>query len=263
MEKQNGEYRVVLVSDIHINKVNRLEDRIHALNEVSEYVNTHDIDLLIDLGDTFEKPNPTEEERIVYSEFVNSILIPYQKIGGNHETINNIIFAYDSSLKNLLIDGIAWQYITSDNESIAFVFCNYGAEHKIPTIINEIHRDNGDAKIYFFGHCTVNGAKTNSGHILRNDEVDATMFAPFEFAFLGDIHKRQMYKNWGYVGALVKRDAGEAGNADGFTVVTIKEDGSFIQEFIEIDGRDYITLIHQEGFPPVISKEIVENNIIS
>lgn len=245
------DYKIVAAADFHLKNSN-LKDKTKALKQLSEYIYKNNIDLFVDLGDSFDTPNPDEETRMVYSDFLNSIPLDCEiiKLGGNHETRDNKIYAYESSMMyNLYAEDNVREitYVKTFHQKAIngcdLFFCNYGHQHFL-----DRNKPLGNHSQYLFAHLTVNGSKINENYVLRNDGVNSEIFKPFTFTFLGDIHKRQMYDNWGYVGALTKNNFGESENTDGFSVITIHridehtpvDSPFFTEEFIPLhDVREY------------------------
>lgn len=233
--------------------------------------------MLIDLGDTFNVPNPTEEVRMVYSKFINDLgpEIDIVKLGGNHETRDTKIYAFESNFREDFFHDNSVVYVKSiyhiDNAydyGCNLVFCNYGHQGGIQQSIKP------KGKNILFAHLTVNGAKVNDNYTLRlNDGVNPKQyFEGYDYVFLGDIHKRQIQGNWRYIGALTKNNFGEAENKDGFSVITLQENDdkniNITEEFIEIPGRDYIKvemtedsgLLYTSGIEGSIFKIIVSGS---
>lgn len=104
----------------------------------------------------------------------------------------------------------------------------------------------------FSGHMVVNEAGFDSGK--RGSELEMTNSVleasvpvsvldegPWVTARLGHIHKRQeLTPKVSYEGSIYKVSFGEHGDAKGFSIIDLNEDGTFTSKFERLDVREYI-----------------------
>lgn len=263
--------KILLFSDLHL-RVNdslgvikdgensRLEDKRKVLKKIVDIAIEQSVDMVVDLGDTFDAINPSDKLRMLYAEGLRPLIenkIKFARILGNHETDGKIGSGEDVSV---------WV----DKESYHVV--------AKPTVINlngleilfipEVNNDQVIKSLVEFpdhlclGHFGVQGADYGSG---KKDESGLLLkhFAKRTYpTYIGHYHKRQeLLQGWiQYIGAICKANFGDADIPTGVTLLTFHGDRPSLtdEEVIEIEERQLHQFIFEEGFT---EKQLVQKGM--
>ena len=119
-------------------------------------------------------------------------------------------------------------------------------------VLSVFDRDNwsvpsGDSKTNIaLYHGAISNSRTDLGWIMDHGEDDLSIFSPFDFGFLGDIHKtNQILDHDGrvrYCGSTVQQNHGET-NDKGFLLWDIQDRDNFTCEHVAVENpKPFITL---------------------
>lgn len=253
-----------------LNGFSLLEDQKYILEQILQIIEEKKIDVLIIAGDIYDKSIPNEGAVELFNEFLNKLVLEHKiytiAIAGNHDSEERINFGsklFES--QNLYIVGKnpkGYEKITIKvREEVADVFLVPYIE---PSKVREIAGDetikrHDEAMAYLVSemkkeqtvhpsivvaHAFVTGGETCEAETCESERrlsvvggaelVSAEHFKDFNYTALGHLHKRQaMGRNYiRYSGSLLKYSISEAGQAKGYVLVDLAEDGSVeIEEF--------------------------------
>ena len=158
MIKKDVMNNILIYSDLHINLFS-LKECILILEEIGMLINKHNIDTIINLGDTFDRLKPSSFELDIFATFI-------RRLGNNKQ---HIILAADSHESTTHTESILNHYgILSDNIT---VMKNYKDEKKL-----------------FCGHFIVKEAKKNFGTTISKKDLH------YAQVFLGHQHSWEIIK---------------------------------------------------------------------
>jgi exonuclease SbcD len=214
--------KLVHLSDLHLGKrVNEfpmLEDQKYILKEIMSLINDEKPDGVIVAGDVYDRTVPAEDAMKVWDDFLVSLSrkkIPVYAISGNHDSA--IRFSDHSALVESTGIRLAPVYdgnvrcITAEDEHGKLNI--YMLPFVKPIVVRSIFPDeeindytdacrvaiehmnvNTDERNILIAHQFVTGAeRCDSEEISVGglDNVDAGVFAPFDYVALGHLHKAQ------------------------------------------------------------------------
>lgn len=213
--------KILIYSDIHISKTSSIlplsydnnskySYRQHMIIKTGEYLanlaDEQNVDLIINLGDTFDQHTVTSYDIDTASKFFEAFRLinkPHLVVVGNHEMINNnfnaiqllnnitniTVIAEPCTVNTDLILGGNTK-IEEPNIELAFMpYCNY-------TDILDYPKGK-----YLFSHLDIQGAVVR-GNITLSEGVDiSTLGSKYDLVFNGHIHKASICKNVVNVGS--------------------------------------------------------------
>ena len=248
--------KIAHISDIHIRNF-RYHDRYkYSFNHLYRSLKENNVDYICMLGDlAHTKENLSAEYFELAANFIKNLsdIAPLIMIMGNHDinlsnqkrqdAITPIYNALESDrIQYLKYSGIA--------EFGNICFCNLSildsSEEWNEKVYSRLSEDKINIGMY---HGAINGSKTDVGYKLET-KINADIFDPFDYTFLGDIHKKQSIGNddsiW-YAGSLIQQDYGEA-NDKGYFIWDISSKTEYKKEFIKIDDMcPFITYTVRNG----------------
>lgn len=222
---------VIHIADIHIRLLNRHTEYREIFNKLYEDIKTAPKNTVIVVaGDiVHSKTNLTPELVNITSDFLYNLskLKPTILIAGNHDVnlknksrldslspiINNIKRNQNDFEENNLIylkdNGL---YKIANCLFSVFSVFNKPTEYNILEDVDPLLFLGIEHKIALY-HGVVNGAKTDTGHVLENSNVNKHSFRNFDIAMLGDIHLANQSMNDSgtikYCGSLITQNHGE------------------------------------------------------
>ena len=148
---------ILLFSDLHLTQQD-LPECIQILEEIGMLSNQYNVDLLIDLGDSFDSLKPTSLELDCFATFIKRL------------NKKMIILAADSH--------------ESETEKQS-ILNHYGILNDTITVIKEYH----DESYLYCGHFIVKEAKKNFG-----TTISKLNFKKYKYVFLGHQHEYEIIK---------------------------------------------------------------------
>ncbi|MDY6029707.1 MAG: exonuclease SbcCD subunit D [Acidaminococcaceae bacterium] len=282
--------RALHISDLHLGKrlleFSLIEDQKYILNQLLELVEEEKIDVVLLAGDVFDKSVPSEEAVNLFDDFLTSLAaasIEVCIISGNHDSAERLGFGKKLLRKNNIYlasvyDGNPCRVIVKDDYGtvniflLPFVKPSYVRRY-VPEDVREAIVTYQDAVQYavksmqvdvsqrniIVAHQFVTGAATcdSEEHILGGlDNVDAGVFADFDYVALGHIHSPQNLAGGKirYCGTLLKYSVSEISQSKSATIIELRSKGNMeiyqrelkpLRDLRKIKGR-YEQLIKME-----------------
>ena len=307
--------KFIHLSDLHIGKrvseYSMLEDQEYILNQIADIVDNESPDGVIIAGDVYDKSVPSAEAVELFDDFLVRLSKRSVKvfvISGNHDSPERIAFGgrlmtesgiYMSPVYNGDISPVVledefgkiniWMlpFVKPANIRRFYEDAEISSYTDAVSVAVEKLDINRDERNIMITHQFVTGAdRTESEDISvgGTDNVDVSVFEPFDYTALGHIHRPQ---NCGsekvrYSGTPLKYSFSEAKDNKSITVVELKEKGSLtvntiplsaMRDMVEIKGKydeimlrdfyknttyqdDYthITLTDEDDIPDAIGK---------
>ena len=249
------------LSDLHIGRqlhhYNLREDQERILGEVIDYAKLIHPDAIIIAGDIYDKPVPPAEAVHLFDDFLVRLAQRPCKtflIAGNHDSADRLSFAarliapsgvfmapvYDGQIQPVeLHDGAGavcvWMLPFLKPAAVRACFPDAVIESDTDALHTAIEHLplNPDVRNVLVAHQFVTGAQSAGSetiHVGGADNVDAAVFAPFDYVALGHIHAaQQIGERIRYCGAPMKYSFDEAGQQKTLTVA-------------ELDGERNLTI---------------------
>lgn len=302
------------LSDLHLGKrVNEfpmLEDQEYILKKILQIVDEEAVDSVLIAGDIYDKPVPSAEAVQLCDDFLYELSrrrLQVFVISGNHDSPERIAFGsrlMDRSGIHMspVYQGRVEPIQTEDAYGVVNVYMlpfvkpalvrRFYPEEEIETYtqaVETVVRDmqvQWDQRNIIVVHQFVTGAwRSDSEEISVGglDNVDASVFEPFDYAALGHIHGSQKIERdtVRYCGTPLKYSFSEANHTKSVTIVTMKEKGDIAVDTVpltpkrdlreirgsymeitaksfyegtETDDYMHITLTDEEDIPDAIGK---------
>ena len=306
--------KFIHLSDLHLGKrisdFSMLEDQEYVLTKIINIIDKETPDGVIIAGDIYDKSIPSADAVQLFDEFLVRLSKRNLKVfvlSGNHDSPERV--AFGSRLMNSsgvymspVYDGSIVPLGLSDDYGMVNIFMlpfikpshvkRYYPDDEISTYSDAIrvaiHNSEIDpaARNILITHQFVTGAsRCDSEDITVGgaDNVDASVFAAFDYVALGHIHSPQNVgvETIRYCGTPLKYSFSEASQSKSTTVVELKEKGQIVVRtvplvpkrdmveikgnYMEITSRNYyknmdtaaymhITLTDEDDIPDAIGK---------
>ena len=307
--------KFIHLSDLHIgkrvNEYSMLEDQQYILNQIISIIDEEKPHGVIIAGDVYDKAVPTAEAVALFDDFL--VKLSNRKlnvfvISGNHDSPERIAFGgrlmkHSGIYLSPVYSGEITPVILEDEYGKINVWMlpfvkpahirkfNEGAEINSYTDAIRLAVDNleinTNERNIMITHQFVTGAERTQSEEISvggSDNVDASVFEPFDYTALGHIHRPQNCKSERvrYSGTPLKYSFSEAKDSKSVTVVELRDKGSLkvttvplvpVRDMVEIKGKyeeimlrnfykdttygeDYthITLTDEEDIPDAIGK---------
>lgn len=302
------------LSDLHLGKrVNEfpmLEDQEYILKKILQIVDEEAVDSVLIAGDIYDKPVPSAEAVQLCDDFLYELSrrrLQVFVISGNHDSPERIAFGsrlMDRSGIHMspVYQGRVEPVQTEDAYGVVNVYMlpfvkpalvrRFYPEEEIETYTQAVEvvvrnmQVQQEQRNIIVAHQFVTGAwRSDSEEISVGglDNVDASVFEPFDYVALGHIHGSQKIgrDTVRYCGTPLKYSFSEANHTKSVTIVTMKEKGeievdtvpltpkrdlreirgSYMEitaksfyEGTETDDYMHITLTDEEDIPDAIGK---------
>lgn len=307
--------KLIHLSDLHLGKrVNEfpmLEDQQYILTEILQIIDREAPDAVLIAGDVYDKSVPSAEAVGLLDEFLVDLSrrkLQVFVISGNHDSPERMAFGgrlMERSGVHLapVYDGKVRPFALSDEYGLVKVYllpfvkpshvrrCFPDREiasytDALSVAIGAMEVDEAERNVLVTHQFVTGAARCDSEEISvgGTDNVDATVFAPFDYVALGHIHGPQQVgrETVRYCGTPLKYSFSESGQQKSITVVELGEKGSVavrtvpltpMRDLVELRGtyqeltfrgfyegtsyqRDYvhITLTDEEDIPDAVSK---------
>ena len=262
--------KIIHLSDLHlgkrVNEFSMLEDQQFILTKIINIIDEQKPDGVIIAGDVYDKSVPSAEAVELFDDFLVRLSKRDLKvfvISGNHDSAERIAFGgrlmnksgiYMSPVYNGKVEPIAINDEWGEINVYMLPFVKptnvrrYYPESEIVTYTDAVKTAvdgmNIDAskRNILVTHQFVTGAlRTESEDISvgGTDNVDASVFADFDYVALGHIHRSQSCTSnfIRYSGTPLKYSFSEVGDNKSVTVVTIKAKGDITLDFIPLTPK--------------------------
>lgn len=262
--------KLIHLSDLHlgkrVNEFSMLEDQQFILTKIINIIDEQKPDGVIIAGDVYDKSVPSAEAVELFDDFLVRLSKRDLKvfvISGNHDSAERIAFGgrlmnksgiYMSPVYNGKVEPITINDEWGEINVYMLPFVKptnvrrYYPESEIVTYTDAVKTAVDDMNIdaskrnILVTHQFVTGAlRTESEDISvgGTDNVDASVFADFDYVALGHIHRSQSCTSnfIRYSGTPLKYSFSEAGDNKSVTVVTIKAKGDIALDFIPLTPK--------------------------
>lgn len=257
--------RLLHISDLHIGKhVNDfplIEDQRFMLGRIVEMIGAYNVDALLIAGDIYDKSSPSAEAVACVDAFLAAVAdggAACFAIAGNHDSAERIaygsrLFAKQNVFVSPLYDGTIARHTLHDEYgpvdfwlipflkpahvkpyfTDAEIGSDYTAAMKAVVDSCPIDRARRNVAVahQFVTACGVDPQRSDSELSLGGlDNVDVSVFDPFDYVALGHIHRPQRIgrDTARYSGSLLKYSASEIRQTKSATLVVLEEKGTAI-----------------------------------
>lgn len=307
--------KLIHLSDLHlgkrVNEFSMLEDQQHILREILRIIDREAPDAVLIAGDVYDKSVPSAEAVGLLDEFLVDLSrreLQVFVISGNHDSPERMAFGgrlmersgvhlapvYDGKVTPFtLCDGLGpvklylLPFVKPSHVRRCFPDREIASyTDALSVAIEAMEVDEAERNVLVTHQFVTGAARCDSEEISvgGTDNVDAAVFAPFDYVALGHIHGPQQVgrETVRYCGTPLKYSFSEAGQQKSVTVVELGEKGSVavrtvpltpLRDLVELRGtyqeltfrgfyegtsyqRDYvhITLTDEEDIPDAVSK---------
>ncbi|MGP9669782.1 exonuclease SbcCD subunit D [Pseudoalteromonas sp. AOP31-A2-14] len=274
--------KFIHTSDWHIGRqfhnVSLLEDQMHVLNQLIEYIKNEDVDALVIAGDIYDRSLPPANAVELLDNVLKSICmdlnIPIILIPGNHDSAERVRFG----AKQMKESGL--HIIGNLNEVIEPVLIEvkgvevafYGIPYCEPLMVRDTFdvevKSFDDAHTYLvdeiknvmsdqqvnvlISHCFIDGAaESDSERPLQIGGADRVSYQPcveFDYVALGHLHSPQ-YKGMEHIrysGSIMKYSFSEQNQKKGITLVEVDKTGLVSQTHLPLKPLRDMRVIEDE-----------------
>ena len=259
--------KLIHLSDLHlgkrVNEYSMLEDQAYILKRIVNVIDDERPEAVIIAGDVYDKSMPSAEAVQLFDDFLYDLARRKLKvfiISGNHDSPERIAFGsriMDGSGIHLspVYDGtivpvsLRDEYGTVDVYMLPFLkpahVRQFHSEVEIGSYTDALRCVIGklplcaDHRNVLITHQFVTGATRSESEDISvggTDNVDAGVFAPFDYVALGHLHSPQNCgtENIRYCGSPLKYSFSEAKDTKSVTVVELGEKGSLTVRRVEL-----------------------------
>ena len=250
--------KLIHLSDLHIgkrvNEVSMIEDQEYILTQILRIIDEEKVDAVLIAGDVYDKSVPSAEAVTLFDDFLCRLAkrqMPTLIISGNHDSPERLAFGnrlFESSgihISPVYNGEVEFVAMSDEHGEVTFwllpfvkpahvkrYYSDAGIESytdAIRTAIAHMDFDKASRNV-LLTHQFVTGASTCESEEISvggSDNVDASVFADFDYVALGHIHGPQ---NIGcsrirYCGTPLKYSFSEARHKKSVTIVEMLEKG--------------------------------------
>lgn len=251
--------KFIHLSDLHIgkrvNEFSMIEDQKYILRQVIELVREEKPDGVFIAGDVYDKPIPSAEAVQVFDDFLNGLAqenVSVFIISGNHDSPERLAFGgkllknagiYVSPVFREIPKAITLQdaYGEVNVYLLPFIKPAYVRQvmpeanvetyqDAVQAVIEQMNVDETKRNVILSHQFVTGASRCDSEEISVGgvDNVDASVFALFDYVALGHLHGKQSIgrKEVRYCGTLLKYSFSESKQEKSVTVVELKEKGN-------------------------------------
>ena len=240
--------KIAHIADTHIKNLKYHEDYRACFEQMYEILREQKVDYIVHCGDIAHTKTQISPEFVeMASDFFSSLasIAPTYIILGNHDgnlknssrqdAITPIIQALDNSQIHLLKN--AGETVVNDDLTL-----NVLSVFDRDNWVDPSDPDKINIALY---HGAISNCQTDAGWTMEHGEDNLAIFEEFDFAMLGDIHKRQFLdkeQRVYYAGSTIQQNHGEEDDK-GFSVWTINSKNDWnIEHFTLQNPRPFITV---------------------
>ncbi len=287
--------RIFHLSDLHLGKqlegYSMIDEQKEVLNQVVAKAHELNPAAILIAGDVYDKSIASEEAMLLFESFLNQVapICEVFIISGNHDSANRLAIGSEFYEKGGVhiareYDGKVSKYKIHDEfgelvvHLMPFVRPNdYNrlfseTEEKVNSndytemmrrIVEKMNVDTTKRNIliahqFVTGTSGVDGIERSDSELQLGtlDNVDASVFKPFDYVALGHIHKPQRVERETirYCGSPVKYSLSEVNHKKSLTCIEIKEKNQPV-DIQKIDFKPLHDLIRKKGFFEDVIKE--------
>ena len=247
--------KILHTSDLHIgkrvNEYSMLDEQEFILNEILRYVETEQPDAIIIAGDIYDKSIPSGEAMTMFDDFLVKLARQEKNIfiiSGNHDSPERVSFAsrileaskvylspvYNGEIKPIILrDGdteIAFYMLPYIKPSVVQHFAEEGTEIKtyneaMQYVVGKMDVDKKRRNVLITHQYITDAERTESEDVMVGglDNIDATVFADFDYVALGHLHRPQSCgkENIRYCGSPLKYSFSEVEDEKSVTIIEI------------------------------------------
>lgn len=290
--------RLLHLSDLHLGKriynFSMLEDQKYILEEILKIADEEKVTGIIIAGDVYDKPVPSAEAVALFDDFL--VKLSERKlnvfvISGNHDSPERIAFGeklmrHSHVYLSPVYRGVTEPIVLEDEYGKICVYLlpfikpihvrHYFEEELIEDYTQAmecaISHMNVDKKVrnILVSHQFVTGAiKSDSEEITVGglDNVDASVFSPFDYVALGHIHRPQNVgkENIRYCGTPLKYSFSEVEQTKSVTIVDFREKGNMTistRKLLPFRDMKKITGYFQDILGDSLTKRVQEDYVL-
>ena len=257
--------KLLHLSDLHLGKrvngFSMIPDQIHILDQILSIVREHRPDGVLIAGDVYDKSVPSAEAVELLDKFLTELVHigpDVFLISGNHDSAERLSFGGRLlSASRVWVSPVYSGEVLSVEKEDAFGTVTF---HLLPFLKPAHVRPHfPDARIETYSDAmetALSRCDLNSGrHVLLahqlvtgaercesedisiggSDNVDAAVFAGFDYVALGHLHRPQnVGQNMRYCGTPLKYSFSEANHEKSVTLITLEEKGSVTVETLPL-----------------------------
>lgn len=265
------------VADLHLGKAvngySMLEEQRYILKQILEICVHEHVDAILMAGDIYDNNVPSEEAVKLLNVFLEGLQkahIEVFLIAGNHDSGERLAFAAK------FLDAMHVHMVGTYSESLFHTDMSdaYGVVHvwclpfirpadAVRYIITHAPIDFRERNI-LVAHQFVTGGKVDpdSSEVLRvggEEQIDASVFAGFDYVALGHLHRPQSVKKEiiRYSGTPLKYSLGEEKQEKSLTLFSIEEKGNYQIRIIPLEPRRDMKSL-RGTFQELRQKEMIE-----
>ena len=247
--------KILHTSDLHIGKrvkeFSMLDEQRFILNQILTTAETEQPDAIILAGDIYDKSVPSAEAVSLFDDFLVSLARLGKSIfiiSGNHDSPERISFAsrimqsskiylspvYDGTIRPVILpDGeseVAFYLLPFIKPSVVLHYADEGTDIKtyddaMRYVVSKMDIDKSRRNI-LIAHQYVTGAERSESEdmvIGGLDNVDASVFTPFDYVALGHLHRPQYCgrETIRYSGSPLKYSFSEVFDKKSVTIIEI------------------------------------------
>ena len=253
--------KIAHIADVHIRKLKYHQEYKEVFSQLYEKLKEERVACTVIVGDIVHTKTDMSPEMVsLTSDFFSNLasISPTYIILGNHDgnlknssrqdAITPIVNALNHPNVHLLKD--SGEVFLTENKSFETLRELTGAEY-VFNVLSVFDRENWQkpskpksVNIALY-HGSISNCKTDLNWVMEHGEDNINIFDDFDYAMLGDIHKRQSLDAAGrirYCGSTVQQNHGET-NDKGFLIWDIKSKDDFTVEHFELKNpKPFITI---------------------
>lgn len=251
--------KLIHLSDLHLGKrvheVSMIEDQAYILEKILKIIDLEQPQAVLIAGDVYDKSIPSAEAVTLFDDFLCGLArrqITVMLISGNHDSPERLAFGgrllersrvhispvYDGTITPITLEDACgevqfWLLPFLKPAHVKRFYPDAGIESYTDACrvaVEQLPLDMEKRNV-LLAHQFVTGADTCESEEITvggSDNVDATVFAPFDYVALGHLHGPQ---NLGanrirYCGTPLKYSFSEAAHLKSVTVVELEEKGN-------------------------------------
>jgi len=241
--------KIAHIADTHIKNLKYHEDYRNCFEQMYEILREQDVDYIVHCGDIAHTKTQISPE---FVEMASDFFTNLSKIATTFVILGN----HDGNLKNSSRQDAITPIIQALDLGTLRLLKNSGETHLaygnlVLNVLSVFDRDNWvqptnpDKINIALYHGAISNCQTDAGWTMEHGEDNLSIFEEFDFAMLGDIHKRQFLdkeRRVYYAGSTIQQNHGEEDDK-GFSVWTINsKDDWEIEHFTLQNPRPFITV---------------------
>ena len=262
--------KLIHLSDLHlgkrVNEFSMLEDQAYILDQILAIIDNETPEAVLIAGDVYDKAVPSAEAVQLFDDFLCRLSgkkLQVFVISGNHDSPERIAFGgrlmagsgirlspvYDGAVKPVSltdeygeVDVYLLPFVKPAHVRRCFPEANIESYTDAMAVAIGAMNVNTSRRNILVTHQFVTGALRSDSENLSvggADNVDAAVFAPFDYVALGHIHGPQSMTRdtVRYCGTPLKYSFSEAGHQKSVTVVNLEEKGNVAIRTVPLTPR--------------------------